>query len=93
MADKIWIDWENKKVLTSISEHFDEINKVYSEIVKDDKELTSFLYSKYSGMADFFNSLLSEETNFYDLYKDFDNWCHNRASEQVRNTFEEIELK
>lgn len=93
MANKIWINWENRKVLTNRGEHFDEINRIYSEIVKDDGQLTSFLCSRYDGIADFFNSLLSEETKFYDLYTDFDNWCYNRAKEQVRETFEEIELK
>lgn len=93
MADKIWIAWESRKVLTNRGEHFDEINRIYSKIVKDDKQLETYLYNRFNSMADMFKILLNQEENINNIYTDFDNWCYNRAKERVREAFEEIELK
>ena len=93
MGNKIWINWENKKVLTNRGERFDEINRIYSQIVKDDNQLAIYLYNKYNTMVDMFTSLLNKENNINDVYKDFDNWCYIQACNRVQDTFEEIELK
>ena len=93
MGNKIWIDWENKKVLTNPCEHFNETNRIYSQIIQDNNQLAIYLYHRYNTMVDMFTSLLNEKDNINDIYKDFDNWCYTQACDQMRNIYQEIELK
>lgn len=95
MTKRIWVDFENKLIISSQDKIIEAIAKEHELTVKSNWALRVFLmnHKKYGSAVTMFNDMLQNDITINDLYREFDQYAYEIAEANILKRYREIEIE